>query len=59
MKFNIKDYNPYREFELNGNKVYVYFDDTYECAVVVDKDNNILSDSKTGGCACQTCREGV
>jgi hypothetical protein len=59
MKFNYKVYKPFKSFEDGENIVYLYSDDDQnECAVVVDTENNILSDSTTGECACRSCREG-
>lgn len=56
--FKYKAYNPYHEFVWNNKTVYLYSDDDLnECALVVDSDNNILSDSPTSECACIGCRE--
>lgn len=61
MKFNYQAYKPFKEFEdKEGNQVFLYSDDdSNECAVVVDSDNNILSDSTTGECGCRNCRENT
>jgi hypothetical protein len=58
MKFKEYNYKPYKEIEQGENTVYLYADDDMnECAVVVDKDDNIISDSTTGECACRGCRD--
>ena len=58
MKFTDRAYKPFKEFEKDGNTVYLYADDDLnECAVVVDAEDNILSDSTTGECACASCRD--
>lgn len=60
MKFNYQNYEVYKEFEnKEGNQVFLFSDqDGYECAIVVDSDNNVLEEYKTGDCGCKSCREG-
>lgn len=60
MKFSDKVYKPYKEFERDGKYIYLYADeDLNECRLVVDEDENILSDEPTGECACSSCRESA
>lgn len=59
MKYNDRVYKSYDDYENeDGTWSYIYCDeDSLAVRVIVDEDDNILSESLTGDCGCQGCRE--